>query len=174
MKNNFSIDKTGELIITPSSTSSKNDFDFFVGKWQLKNRKLKTRLDNCDEWTTFDSTQECQNILRGLGNTDDFLAEFDGVPFEGRTLRLFNPATKLWSIYWADSNVGVLDKPVVGSFDGNIGYFYAKDIFQGKDVIAVFKWDKTDSNNPIWSQALSSDNGETWEWNWYMYMSRIW
>jgi len=25
----------------------------------------------------------------------------------------------------------------------------------------------------IWSQAFSTDNGETWEWNWCMYMSRM-
>lgn len=33
-------DAHGELIITPTSTSSKNDFDFYQGKWKLHNRKL--------------------------------------------------------------------------------------------------------------------------------------
>lgn len=169
----FTINNTGELIVTPSSTSSQNDFDFFVGKWNLKNRKLKERLNGCNEWTEFDSTQECYKILNGLGNIDNFLAEFDGVPFEGMTVRLFNPKTKLWSIYWADSNEGKLDKPVVGSFDNSIGYFYTKDSFQEKDILVVFKWEVTDVNNVIWSQAFSQDNGVTWEWNWYMYMSRI-
>jgi hypothetical protein len=163
----------GELMISPSSTSSQNDFDFFVGKWNLKNKKLKERLNNCTEWTEFHSTQECYKILNGLGNIDNFLAEFDSVPFEGMSLRLFNPQTKLWSIYWADSNQGTLEKPVVGSFDNNIAHFYAKDTFQGKDILVVFKWDKTDPDNVIWSQAFSTDEGTTWEWNWYMYMSRI-
>ena len=173
MTNNFTINNLGELIINPTSTSSQNDFDFFMGKWQLKNRKLKERLNNCQEWKEFESTQECYKILHGIGNIDNFLAEFDGVPFEGMTVRLFNPTTKLWSIYWADSNLGVLDKPVVGSFEGNIGYFYTKDKFEGSDIIVVFKWDKTDGDNPVWSQAYSKNNGETWEWNWFMYMSKI-
>jgi hypothetical protein len=173
MKHPFIITNTGELIVSPSSTSSQNDFDFFVGKWDLKNRKLKERLNACNEWTEFHSTQECYKILNGLGNIDNFLTEFDGVPFEGMSLRLFNPKTKLWSIYWADSNAGTLEKPVQGSFDNNIGYFYTKDSFQDKDILVTFKWEITDINNVIWSQAFSEDNGITWEWNWYMYMSRI-
>jgi hypothetical protein len=163
----------GEIVITPSPTSSKNDFDFFEGKWKLHNKKLKARLCNCTEWIEFESTQEMYRVLNGIGNIDNFLAGFDGVPFEGMTVRLFNPKTKLWSIYWADSNTGVLDPPVLGSFESNVGHFFTKDIFNGKNVIMVFRWDARDKNNPIWSQAMSDDNGGTWEWNWYMYMSKL-
>jgi len=35
-----------------------------------------------------------------------------------------------------------------------------------------FKWDKTDPDRPEWSQAFSDDEGRTWEWNWYMYMTK--
>jgi hypothetical protein len=37
----------------------------------------------------------------------------------------------------------------------------------------VFRWDVNDKKKPIWSQAYSDDNGKTWEWNWYMYMTKI-
>ena len=53
----------GDLLITPSITSSKNDFDFFEGKWQLENKKLKSRLANCTEWIEFESTQEMYSVL---------------------------------------------------------------------------------------------------------------
>jgi hypothetical protein len=162
-----------EIDIKPSPTSSKNDFDFFEGRWKLHNKKLKHRLCNCNEWLEFGSTQEMYRILNGTGNIDNFLASFDGVPFEGMTLRLFNPVTRLWSIYWADSNTGVLDPPVLGSFENNIGHFFTKDVYKNKNVVMVFRWDARDKNNPIWSQAMSDDNGATWEWNWYMYMSRM-
>lgn len=164
--------KNGELIITPSNSSSQNDFDFFVGNWKIHNRKLNKRLADCDEWSEFDATSECRKILEGFGNIDNFLTEFDGKLFEGMTLRLFNPQTKLWKIYWADSNIVVLDVPQTGAFDGDIGDFFARDIFEKKPIIVKFKWDKTDANNPIWSQAFSTDEGKTWEWNWYMYFQK--
>lgn len=162
----------GELEIIPSVTSAKEDFDFFVGKWKLKNRKLKTRLNDCTEWVEFEATQENYKTLIGLANIDHFYTNFNDKPFEGMTIRLFDPTTRLWSIYWADSNVGKLDTPVVGSFENKIGLFFTKDIFEGSDILMVFRWDITDTSNPVWSQAFSTDKGRTWEWNWYMYMSK--
>ncbi|MBK7374808.1 MAG: hypothetical protein KTQ13_05495 [Ferruginibacter sp.] len=169
----INLDSKGELIIEPTPSSSKHDFDFFEGKWKLQNKKLKSRLTNCNEWIEFESTQEMYRVLNGIGNIDNFLATFDGQPFEGMTVRLFNPKTKLWSIYWADSSQGKLDPPVVGSFENNVGYFFTKDILNGKNVLLVFRWDARDKENPVWSQALSDDDGISWEWNWYMYMSKI-
>lgn len=162
----------GTLRIIPAAGSSSRDFNFFIGKWTVRNKKLKSRLDNCQEWEEFEATDEDEMILQGLGNTNTFRTHFNGKPFEGITMRLFNPKTKLWSLYWADSNIGVLDPPVVGSFTGDIGRFYCRDIFKGKNIIVLFQWDKSQPDHPVWSQAFSPDEGKTWEWNWYMYMHR--
>jgi hypothetical protein len=166
------LESHSESLIKPSATSTAHDFDFLVGYWNVHNRKLKTRLNGCTEWIEFDAKQEMKKVLNGLGNTDSFKTIVDDKPFEGMTLRLFNPATKLWSIYWADSKVGVLDPPVLGSFDNGSGEFYGNDMFNGKEIMVKFKWDKTDPDRPVWSQAFSEDEGKTWEWNWYMYMTK--
>ncbi|MBO9565684.1 MAG: hypothetical protein J7621_23110 [Niastella sp.] len=163
----------GDLIITPSASSSQHDFDFLQGRWQVHNRKLKSRLNNCTEWTEFPATQELRKILLGMGNTDTFSTTFDGKPFEGMTLRLFNPATRLWSIYWADSNMVTMDPPVVGSFHEGVGHFFTKDTYNDQEIIVRFNWDATNPAQPVWSQAFSADKGETWEWNWYMYFTRV-
>ncbi len=91
----------------------------------------------------------------------------NGKKFEGVTLRLFVPKKRLWRLYWVVSNVGVLDPPVVGSFENGIGHFFTKDTFNGKNIIMMFRWDARNKNKPIWSQAFSADNGKTWEWNWF-------
>ena len=155
-----------------AKTSSPDDFDFFIGKWKVHNRKLNKRLADCDEWTEFEAVTKCRKILNGYGNIDSFNTDFNGKSFEGMTLRLFNPNTKLWSINWADSNVVVLDVPQIGSFENGIGEFYARDIFEEKPITVKFKWDATNVNRPIWSQAFSSDKGKTWEWNWFMTFTR--
>ncbi len=166
-------DSKGELLLTPSSSSSKTDFDFFIGKWKLQNKVLKKKPDGSMEWTEFEATQEMYTILQGQGNIDNFIAVRNGKPFEGMTLRLFNPKTKLWSIYWSDSNFAILGlPPVVGSFENKVGHFFSDDSANGKSLFTVYRWDARDANKPIWSQATSEDKGKTWEWNWYMYMRR--
>ncbi|HEX4851545.1 MAG TPA: hypothetical protein VFV08_12095, partial [Puia sp.] len=63
--------------------------------------------------------------------------------------------------------------PQVGSFEGNVGWFYAKDIWDGKKIIIVYKWDKSNPDRPTMSQAFSTDNGKTWEWNLEQIFERI-
>lgn len=161
------------LDIKPSAASSANDFDFLQGSWNVHNRKLKTRLANCDEWSEFEALLDMRKTLNGIGNVETFKTELEGKPFDGMAVRLFNPNTSLWSIYWADSNHGVLDQnPVVGSFENGLGRFYAKDVFNGKDITVLYQWDTTDPEHPIWSQAFSTDDGKTWEWNWHMTLTK--
>jgi len=159
------IDSAGQLIIEASATSSKHDFDYLVGNWKLKNRKLKSRLTGSTEWLSFESKVEMHQILDGVGNIDRYTDSASGKPYEGVALRLFNNTTKLWSIYWADSNSGSLDPPVVGSFTDKIGHFFARDTYKGQPIIVVFRWDARNPLRPIWSQAFSTDGGKTWEWN---------
>lgn len=159
------IDGAGALVIKASPTSSEHDFDYLVGNWKLSNRKLKARLEGSKEWISFESRVEMHQILDGRGNIDKYTDNASGKPYEGVALRLFNPETKLWSIYWADGNSGKLDAPVVGSFANGFGHFFARDTYKGRPIIAVFRWDVRDPQRPIWSQAFSVDEGRTWEWN---------
>jgi hypothetical protein len=161
----LNFDPKGDLVIKASPTSSAEDFNYLIGNWKLKNRKLKSRLTNSTEWIEFESKVEMHQILGGNGNIDKYTDTASGKPYEGVALRLFNTKTKLWSIYWADNNSGTLDPPVVGSFENKIGHFFCKDTFNGKNIIVVFRWDVRNPNLPVWSQAFSADNGKTWEWN---------
>ena len=158
-------DSNGEIIMKASPTSSVKDFNYLIGNWHLKNRKLKSRLTNNNEWIEFESKVEMHQILGGNGNIDKYTDTASGKPYEGVALRLFDTKTKLWSIYWADNNSGTLDPPVVGSFENKIGHFFCRDTFNGKKIIVVFRWDVRNPNLPVWSQAFSADNGKTWEWN---------
>lgn len=168
----LSVSSDGNLVITASETSSKNDFDYLVGHWNIRNRVLKEPLSGSDAWDEFDATQEFRLTLLGLGNFDIFHAELGGKPFEGLTVRLFDPQTRLWTIYWADSNAVKLDGGKVGSFHGDEGDFFGREVVAGKDVIVKFHWDKRNPNAPIYSRAFSADAGRTWQWNWYSSFTR--
>ena len=170
-------DDKGDLKITASATSSPSDFDFLVGKWKMHNRHLNKRLENCKDWTEFDSSDENTKILGGNADMDTYsTTQFpgqNGKLFEGLTLRLFNLKTRLWSLYWIASNTGVIDPPVVGSFDNGVGHFFGKDTFKEKPIIVTFRWDARNKDRPVWSQAFSSDQGKTWEWNFFNVSERI-
>jgi hypothetical protein len=156
----------GDLIITASPESSSKDFDYLIGKWTMKNKHLSARLQGRKEYTEFESSVENNAGLEGMGNFDVVRRQLpDGSVYEGRTIRTFDPATKLWRLYWLDSKGGPIDPPQIGSFHNGIGLFFAKDYQVGRPVIIVFRWDKTNPNQPIWGQAFSDDNGKTWEWN---------
>lgn len=172
-KDYFSLLENKELIVFPSKTSSQNDFDFLQGNWIVHNRKLKSRLSGCQEWTEFDARQDMQKVLGGMGNIDFMRTTVDGKYYEGMAVRLFDPKARLWSIYWADNQFATLEKPVLGSFEGDTGQFFCKDIFAGKEILVRFNWDTSDKQRPIWSQAFSDDGGQNWEWNWYMYLEKI-
>jgi hypothetical protein len=165
-------DVKGDLKITASPNSSPNDFDFLVGKWKMHNRHLDKRLAESHDWTEFDSSDVNAKILNGAADMDTYSTTrfpgLEGKLFEGLTLRLFDPKTRLWSLYWIASNTGKIDPPVVGSFNKNgVGHFFGKDTLNGKPILVVFRWDARNKERPIWSQAFSPDNGKTWEWNFF-------
>jgi hypothetical protein len=162
------------LEIKPSNTSSEKDFDFLEGKWKVQNRMLKERLNNNHEWIEFESELHLRKAINGLGNVENYYSTFNGAPFEGMAVRLFNPKTKLWKVYWMDSNNGTMDEnPVTGSFENGMGKFYANDTFNDQPILVLYQWNATNPLHPIWSQAFSTDNGKTWEWNWEMTLSKI-
>jgi len=173
----LTFDANGELVITASATSSNGDFDFLEGKWRMHHRRLNKRLAGNNDWTEFDSADANHKMLAGKANMDTLstteLPGQEGKLFEGVTFRLFDPKTRLWRLYWVPSNTGVLDPPVVGSFENGVGHFFTKDTFNGKPIIMMFRWDARDKDRPVWSQAFSPDDGKTWEWNWFNVSERV-
>jgi hypothetical protein len=157
-------DAQGELKMTASPNSSPNDFDFLVGKWKMHNRHLDKRLANCRTWTEFDSSDANTKILNGAADMDIYsTTQFPGMGgklFEGLTLRLFDPKTRLWSLYWIASNT-------VRSTKTAWAIFFGKDTLNDKPILVVFRWDARNKDRPVWGQAFSPDNGKTWEWNFF-------
>jgi len=150
----------------------RHDFDFYFGRWHIRNERLRQRLVGCDDWENFEATQQCRPILGGLGNIDDFVTDWrDG--FVGMTLRLFCPRTRQWSIYWAGNRDAVLEPPVLGVFEDGIGTFLGRDQHEGVPVLVRFVWSEITPTSAKWEQAFSIDEGRCWESNWVMHMTRI-
>lgn len=148
------------------------DFDFFVGEWKIYNRKLKERLNKSNQWTEFEGITTCRKILDDLGNIDDGIMNIESDKFHFMTLRIFNPNTQEWSLYWSDSRIGFLTIPMIGKFENGIGHFYALDTHNDQHIFSRFIWSDITPTSCHWEQAFSVDGGQTWETNWTMDMVR--
>lgn len=154
--------------------SGIKDFDFFIGNWQVKHRRLKERLANCQEWLEFDGNTSVSKILGGAGNIDDNLLEMPGAAYRAATLRSYDTEKDLWSIWWLDGRYPTqLDVPMQGRFANSIGEFYADDTFAGQAIRVRFLWSMPVPDQPRWEQAFSIDGGINWETNWVMDFQRI-
>jgi hypothetical protein len=153
-------------------SDARHDFDFWIGRWHVRNERLKGRLCGSSEWETFDATANVRFLSGGLGNIDDFIVDDWRPGFVGMTVRLFDPVHQRWSIYWADNARGVFDPPVVGGFADGVGIFEGDDQHDGTPVRVRFTWTHETPVTAQWQQAFSADGGATWETNWIMRMTR--
>lgn len=146
-----------------------SDFDFAFGHWQVRHRRLDRRLAGCTDWTEFSGTSSTRPILGGNGNVEDNVIDFPSGQYRAVAIRSFDPGSGTWAIWWlSTANPHVLDVPVIGRFDGDVGTFTAQDVHDGQPVLLRFVWSRTRSDSPRWEQALSADGGASWETNWVM------
>ncbi|HEY8607362.1 MAG TPA: DUF1579 domain-containing protein [Noviherbaspirillum sp.] len=148
------------------------DFDFAIGDWAVRHRRLKLPLQSSDDWEEFEGQSSTRKILGGFGNLEDNLIHLPAGAYRAVALRSWDRRTGNWSIWWLDGRLpGSLDTPVVGKFADGVGLFYAEDMLDGRPIRIRFTWDAR-GPQPRWEQAFSADGGETWETNWIMAFSR--
>lgn len=158
---------------TIDARPATRDFDFLLGSWAVRNRRLRAPLAGSDDWDEFEARVAARPLPGGLGNEDLYCTDFDG-GLVGMSFRFFDPETGLWSIYWADSRrPGALGPPVFGSFDGDRGLFLGEDTLDGRPILVRFLWTDVEGPTPRWEQAFSDDGGDTWETNWVMELTRV-
>ena len=157
----------------PRFIGRPHDFDFLRGNWQLTNRRLRERLNGCNEWDEFPATLQGQTLLDGAISVDE--TSFPTRGFAGMTMRSLDRQTNRWAIYWINSGDGRLQPPVHGGFDGDRGEFYGDDTDAGRAVKVRFIWTRG-TETARWEQAfaLPADEAQAgWETNWVMEMRRI-
>lgn len=153
----------------PMPATVPSDFDFIIGDWQVRHRRLNSRLTGCTDWTEFPGTSSTRKILGGFGNVEDNVLYFPDGEVRAAAFRSFNETSQEWAIWWLDRRAPHnLDVPVVGSFTGPVGTFFANDSLNGKPITVRFTWHANPGHNPRWEQAFSGDGGNTWETNWVM------
>lgn len=176
-ENHMSTNDTGtpEAPASPKQGTGKpGEFNFLAGEWKIKHRRLKNPgpAATTKEWDEFEGEATCFTILAGVGSVEEL--RIPSRNFSGMGLRLLDVENKVWNDFWVNAKSGVLTTPgQTGGFDNGVGTFAADDTDDGKPIKVKGVWDQITPNSCRWWQAVSWDDGKTWEQNWVMEWTRV-
>jgi hypothetical protein len=158
----------GTTMRDATGRDGSHDFDFYTGRWRVRNERLVERLKSCTEWETFEAWSDARTLPGGLGNMDVYTTDhWPG--FVGMTVRIYDPSPRTWRLYWASNRIRTFLPPVVGAFGADgVGTFLGRDELDGRPILVRFTWSGITSTTARWEQDFSPDEGRTWEKNWIM------
>jgi hypothetical protein len=147
-------------------TGRPGDFDFLSGQWKIKHKQWKDGA-----WDLFDGEATVHALLSGVASVEEL--RIPARNFSGMGLRLLDIERKLWADHWVNSKSGVLTPPPSwGSFVDGVGIWDAEDTEGDTPTIVRGAWDQITPRSCRWYQAVSRDNGKTWQERWVMNWQR--
>jgi len=157
---------------TAEDPDGQHDFDFEFGSWKAHIRRLLNPLTGSNSWVDLDGTSVVRKIWDGRGNLGELEVGNATIHIEGLSLRLYNPQSHEWSIYWSNSTDGSVGLPMIGQFKNGRGEFYNQESLRGKPIYVRFIFSDITSTTFRLEQAFSGDGGKTWEPNWIATFAR--
>jgi len=153
--------------------SGLHDFDFLRGDWRVRHRYLRVQGDQ-REWVEIDGTCRNDPLLEGAANLEEHVFQRPGGVTRALGLRAYDPKTALWSIWWVDGRdpAGAMDPPMKGRFEKGVGLFYGPQPGPPSPTRLRFTWSGVTPTSARWEQAVSTDEGKTWETVWIMEFRR--
>jgi hypothetical protein len=156
---------------TVGEQPGQRDFEGLLGRWSFH---LKVRLKpGSTQWIDYTGPGECTPLWHGRAQLDTINLEGPTKHIEGLTVRLFNPKTHEWRLYWANSRDGLVVVPQIGQFEAAHGEFYAQNQ-DGDDKTFLNKFDwSAMMSKPHFEQSSSYDGGKSWEISWISDQTRV-
>jgi hypothetical protein len=150
----------------PSLQDGSHDFDFEVGVWKTQLSRRLRPLTGSSEWVEYAGTTTVRSVWGGAGNLVELDVSGPAGRLEGLSLRLYNPATRQWSLNFSNRAAGEMAVPAVGSFNKGRGEFYNSETLNGRAILVRFVIFDITPTSCRFEQAFSADGGKTWEVNW--------
>jgi hypothetical protein len=161
--------------LASSDQDGPHGFDFEIGTWKIHLKRLEGRLVHSNKWVEFDGISVTRKVWDGRANLEEFEVDSPTGHIEGLTLRLYDPQTHQWSLYWGTNKSGTLGAPTIGEFKNGRGEFYDTEPSgpNGRSVLVRFVWSNITPDSAHFEQSFSDDGGKTWEVNWITDQTRV-
>lgn len=144
----------------------QDDFDWEIGDWKVHVRRLLHPLTGSKSWVELEGTAHVRKVWNGRANLLELELDGSSGHIEGLSLRLYNPKSERWSVYFATSDDGTLGTPMVGQFQNGNGEFYDRECFNDKMINLHFVFSDVTEKSFHGEQSFSADGGKSWETNW--------
>lgn len=144
--------------------NGQHDFDWDIGSWKTHQKRLLHPLTGSTTWVEYTGTDVVKKLWDG-GNMGRIQAEGPSGRLEIFTVRLYNPDSHQWSIYFTNSGSASLSQPVIGEFKDGRGEFYDQEPYNGRVILVRFSVSDITPTSCQFEQAFSADGGKTWEVN---------
>ena len=92
----------------------QRDFDFHIGTWKTHLKRLARPLSGSTTWVEYEGTTVVRKVWEGRANLVELKVTGPTGPFEGLSLRLYNPEAGQWTLSYANVKDGKLTVPAIG------------------------------------------------------------
>lgn len=140
----------------------QHDFDFNSGAWKTHIRRVQDPFSGSSNSIELNGTVTVREIWGGRAHLEEIEADGPNGHWEGMSLFLYNPQSHQWSQSFVNSQMGVLNSPLIGEFKNGTGELYAQDTFHGKSILVRAVWSHIQKDSHRYEESYSGDGGKTW------------
>ena len=150
------------------------DFDFFLGDWNVRHRRLAQRLVGSNEWEEYAGTTRCQAILGGIANFNDSTTRRAGATYRSLGLARFRcedegvdglVARRPQSDAGRRRRSGAVRRSASARSSPTTRSTASRFACGASSL-------RSRAHAAQWEQAFSPDGGRTWETNYVMHYTR--
>jgi hypothetical protein len=114
-----------------------------------------------------------RDVWGGRANLVELDVKGDAGHIVGLSLRLYNPASRQWSLNYSLINSGSMSTAAIGEFKNGRGEFFNQEMVNGRSILVRFVISEIKKDSWHFEQAYSGDGGKTWEVNWIAIDTRM-
>jgi hypothetical protein len=151
---------------TPPQRDGQHDFDFEIGTWHTRLKRLMRPLTGSTTWVEYQGTTVVRKVWDGRANLVELVVDGPAGHIEALSLRLYDPESHQWSLNFSNSAGGTLSPPTIGGFKNGHGEFFSQETLNGRAILVRFVISDVTPTSCRFEQAFSDDGGKTWEINW--------